>query len=300
MNCEQRARRRVRRQQLVRRVGEHDEPDRLVRVDDPAQRRRDARVDRAGDARRHVERDDAGARAFREHRGAAGAGRAGDDEEPARASPRARRRAAIRTSDVRCAAPCRRGRSASGTATLAMEGRRLLTSASSCAPRACSANSSTSSSSGVRCDHASSRAMQGQLVGALDAELAGHPLERLPLQRLVAVSRARSAGRRARARAACPGRSRARCASRPHDEVPAVREPEQPRARTRRRAPSASQKRRLGRVRYVGDATGVKSKRQLRRFVLREERCDAGAHLREHLDRRPARVDPVRRLAARR
>ena len=54
---EQRARRRVRRQQLVRRVGEHDEADRLVRVDDPAQRRRDPLVHRPGDARRHVEHD---------------------------------------------------------------------------------------------------------------------------------------------------------------------------------------------------------------------------------------------------
>ena len=114
---EHRARRRVRRQQLVGRVGVHDQADRLVRVDDPAQRRRDARVDRAGDARRHVECDDAGARALREHRGPAGARGLGDDEEPARASPRARATSSRRTSEVRCAAPWRRGRSASGTAT---------------------------------------------------------------------------------------------------------------------------------------------------------------------------------------
>ena len=36
--------------------------------------------------------------------------------------------------------------------------------------------------------------------------------------------------------------------------------------------------------------------RQLRWFVLRRKADDTGAHLREHLDRRAARVDPVRRL----
>ena len=184
------------------------------------------------------------------------------------------RRARSARADVRCAAPFSCGRSARATATRRWSGREPH-AASSCAPRACSANSSTSSSSGVRCDQASSRAISVQLVGPLDAELAGDALERLPLQRLVAVLvRVAQHGERALERRAWLDVERARAAGARRGTSGRRTTPR--RAGRRRRVPIASQKSKPGDTRYVGEATGVKSKRQLRWFVLRRNAATPG------------------------
>ena len=136
------------------------------------------------------------------------------------------------------------------------------------------------------------RGRSRQLVGALDAELAGDALERLPLQRLVAalVRVAQDGERALERRPRFDGRARVRGrTTRYQRREPRARE-EQAAAERRARARRAS----VGEMRYVGAASGVKSKRQFRWFVLRRNAATPGLTCESDLDRRKARVDAVR------
>ena len=297
---QQRARRRVRRQQLVRGVGEHDEADRLVRVDDAAQRRRDARVDRPGDARRHVERDDAGARALR---GTRPRGR----RRPTRAttkSQRERRREREREDDAHDRRALRRrvraraqvgerdrarcGGASGSTSRVARPASRAparrtprpLRPPACAATRRARARSASSSSARSTPSSPATRSNAFRCSVSSPCSCAQREHGERALER--------------RARSELDGSD-----ARPHDAVPAPASQSAPRTASagerRARARRASDGRDA--VRRRGDRRQAEPPVELVRPL--QERCDAGADLREHLDRRPARVDPVRALAVR-
>ena len=191
------------------------------------------------------------------------------------------RRARCGRRDVRCAAPCSRGRSASGTAPPRWKVgslTRLLLRRRAPAPR-------TPRPLRPPASAATTRARGRSRVSSSARSTPSSPATRSNALRcsvsspcLVRVAR----GRRARARAACPGRrdGAARCGR--TDEIPAVREPGSAPSSEAPPSASASQKsearRRCG---TSATATGVKLEAPVEVVRLAQERCDAGAHLRE-------------------